>query len=1293
MPYNQNYITGRGYYGPSLQDPRFQPQLISNRPSEPFYKKDYPSSRLLTTGTVAAGLFGSGFIGWKGKRLWDYYVPAMGLAEEYSPGAILRTFQLSNFFSQFTSSARRGLTFTSRDLSTNTVYQQYLLKLIGSTTTSGQSTLNKLLQEGIELRGGSLFFGGGDLALKYASALSISEGTPARLPGAIGRHLGVKTPRLYEFFSKTQPYGPTSDFINPTIAGRPATIIGGHSIFQYGYRQSAMWGGEFVDRFNRLLKAPFEMEPFETIFGGVQKGIGETSKRLLNREIQLSFAVKEGSGLQVLGRLAGKYGLALGAVGLGYSTVDYLMRQSNVLDNTLFGEGLTHGVATLGVEANLFASKVAEVTGGHAYREAQEEIAPGSTSLQKLLAFPLGMAFIGASSSYAISTWRMAHQQIAENMSAAEARKIITERMKEFKEDNILGRLGRYFTTTKGVYQREDLVGGIFRKLARPLGESGEHLSFKFIGKVGPAKLLGLLGAGTGLAMVAPFLPGALVPGHRPEELERIYSGEQDIAVRKGRFWEFGRSPYEGERVSYFRPHWYARMSMRAKDKAIYGEEEISPFKKWFKKEFTYKLEKEHYKERPYPVTALPFEDVPLVGPLLAGTIGRLIKPPVLMHTEEWQRPGGVVAEPPSFGERVATEIGEQPGAIPISPFGTRGIVGEQAYRLTEMIGLPGFVGTSIKESITGTPDLFDQYKQLESSRRMFGMEREYWDLELGGGIGTTEALRRLYPHRRRQIPLYNPIRNKMPDWLPGPGERGPDFLHDDPFVKIQEGELRLPGVGYEARFPELKGTDIKDYPLIHRYRILADVAPYTEKFKLLQKEVSTARNTKEWGEYEEKIYQTTIEQLKTRKIKKEFDKYRYLSPSGELGEDRFYTAAETSAGLHAALNKMKAEQRENEKGGVFQRIFGGYWEMISHNAETSLDMLTPVSPGAKLVHQRTAIEDYERTQVYGSANAFWQHPIRDFIKPFSRSIARSLGWKGIPDEIKNRREIEEYFDKLKYVKAAILANIARIAEDWAGVKEFEEKKDETLFGINPYTHNYTSIFRALPRRDRDYFNEFSKAQTTEERGRILELVPDNEKTLYIAKWKQQYAQDLKKAEKTGLLSEAQVAIADKEVKDLYQEQRTEGFPTSQELWAEFIETRNSGENYGDWYRRTKLLVGTPLPGPDWAGWHPSVDLEDVKLKLITNMGESMHDYDLWPSRAQKLTNKPFINEDILEPILNPPELNNDDLRRNINNLFLSSNMRPSIISTRSSSTWNRGKINLHIEQEPDLQSILEDIS
>lgn len=49
--------------------------------------------------------------------------------------------------------------------------------------------------------------------------------------------------------------------------------------------------------------------------------------------------------------------------------------------------------------------------------------------------------------------------------------------------------------------------------------------------------------------------------------------------------------------------------------------------------------------------------------------------------------------------------------------------------------------------------------------------------------------------------------------------------------TKVPEGYARLPGAGYEALHPELKGLNTEDYPAIHKKAILADVAPYSREY------------------------------------------------------------------------------------------------------------------------------------------------------------------------------------------------------------------------------------------------------------------------------------------------------------------------------------------------------------------------------------------------------------------------------------------------------------------------------
>jgi len=1319
---------GRRYYGPSLTPPQDQPPLWTSESPRDFYQDTYGSSGFLYAGIGAASLTALGHLPvnfstgvrpgpWKGipprawapGRMFDWYAAAARTVEEYSPAKIFRTFQISPFLSQFETPVRQGFTITPAQLEGNFVQQQYLANLIGPGRAGpdGGSVLGRVAREGVRLEGGKLYFAkSGELALEHASAMRVVPEAHSRLGAMWARIVGLSDTEatdLARWFSRAHPDPADITVQNPLVGGMPTQIIGARSRADFVWKSARAWGGEFIDRFNRLLEAPFSMEPFETVFGGFQKFVKRKTAELGFKGgdgYTLQLAVGRGTGLRMLGSLGLKYGAIVPAAAMGYKTLDWLAKESETLDDTIFEEGLTYAGATVAVKANLLASQVAYGLGLNKYRELQEEIAPGSTSLQKLAAFPLMGGLAGVGVAYGIKIGAppgllsalpeggMLSRQIFLGESAGVAREVVEEQIKQFGKGEgvfgFVGRLGKKLTTEGGIYSQEGFLGNVWRRIAEPHVSRTGDLSFKLLGKVGPAKLFGVAGALAGTALIAPFLPGALIPEKSPDELRALYSGETEVPIRRGRWWEFGRSPYEGRRVSYFRPHWYARMRMDARDESIWGDEasELSPVEKWLKSEFTYDLEKKHYRSRPYPVSGLPFEDVPFIGPFLAGTIGRLIKPPVLMHTEEWMGEKGVLAEPPRFGQRVATEVGETPGGMPETPYGIRGIVGEQIYRLQELGGLYGFSMMTMQEKLKGTPDIFDQFKQLESSRRMYGFERQYWDLELGGMLGTTEAFRRLYPHRRRQIPLYNPIRNLMPEWLPGPGDKSPDFLHGDPFTKVAEGELRLPGRGYAQRFPELEDVSPEDYPLIHRFKILADVAPYSSRFGEHLSMVRRARKQAAWDSTQEKIYNQTLEQLKERKKGQEFEEYKYLNNMGEIFGEDIYWSGEDSAGLLTQLNKLKAQKQEDQ-GGIFTRLFGGYWELLSHNAETALDQVTPVSPGSKLVHVRSPIEAYERLQLYGTENAFWNHPVRDFFRPTFWLGARAAGYEDVPEHIEMRREIEATFDRLKYVKFARLSNIARLEKDWTAVKEFEAKKDQTMFGLDPYTRNYTSIFRALPRRDRDYFNAFSEAETEEERHRILEIVPENERSLYVARWKMMFANEVRAAKKAGVLSEKQIEQADVRLAQIYDDADREGLPASKDLLAEYLETRYPGESYADWYRRVKLLGGLEsIPGPDWVGWHPSVDLEDIKLKMVMNLGEDMHDYDLWPSRAQTLMNKPYINNEAVTALTEPEELSRSEIHDRINKLLLVEKMQPSVFSRAVYGPETDNSVDFEIVQE-----------
>jgi hypothetical protein len=266
----------------------------------------------------------------------------------------------------------------------------------------------------------------------------------------------------------------------------------------------------------------------------------------------------------------------------------------------------------------------------------------------------------------------------------------------------------------------------------------------------------------------------------------------------------------------------------------------------------------------------------------------------------------------------------------------------------------------------------------------------------------------------------------------------------------------------------------------------------------------------------------------------------------------------------------------------------------------------------------------------------------------------------GIPTPVQEKRDIEEYFDILKYVKATKLQTTAQEQGDIEAVKEYGKQRRETLFGIDPFTKNLSQIYRALPRRERDYYESFIGADL-EERQTLLKALPENEQSLFIAKWKQKDAADLQEAIKRNLLSEKQVIAAEAEIQGLYEEAESEGLPKNKQLWQEYLSTRNQGETYTDWYRRTKLLPeklqGRPLPGPDWVGFFPQVDLEDIKLKVVENEGKSMYDFDLWPDRQRAVAGRPLVEEAARE-LGEAAPLSIEEIRGRVNQVLAANNIK-----------------------------------
>ena len=118
---------------------------------------------------------------------------------------------------------------------------------------------------------------------------------------------------------------------------------------------------------------------------------------------------------------------------------------------------------------------------------------------------------------------------------------------------------------------------------------------------------------------------------------------------------------------------------------------------------------------------------------------------------------------------------------------------GEEFNTLADFFGMKGF---ETQAFITGEANV--GAKTIEDSNYAYSFNKSFWDENLGGfGGDASEIFRRFVQKRNTDTEYINPIRNTMPSWMPG-RNYFTDFKHGDPYSKIDNGEERLPGEGYE---------------------------------------------------------------------------------------------------------------------------------------------------------------------------------------------------------------------------------------------------------------------------------------------------------------------------------------------------------------------------------------------------------------------------------------------------------------------------------------------------------------
>lgn len=622
----------------------------------------------------------------------------------------------------------------------------------------------------------------------------------------------------------------------------------------------------------------------------------------------------------------------------------------------------------------------------------------------------------------------------------------------------------------------------------------------------------------------------------------------------------------------------------------------------------------------------------------------------------------------------------------------------------------------------------------IEKADKATNLSNQFWESELGSlGGSLSEITRRFIRRDSGTMDTYNPVRNTMPDWMPG-GNYFINFQSGDPYSLVAHGERRLPGEAYES-LNELHPDEFGSYGAFDRLKILADVAPWSEEYKFwrdyttkyledpelrkqaaaIKKQAAKRKKKYEFVDYKFKYAEVDKEKVTVTKF---LDDYTFLTkeygdqairlagvdvrasapgvlqsyikpgdkitigtnadPDKKISNDTYGTMKAVVFRGIESLNKkiiergeMKESQTDFTATGVWARFSPGEiqdaarWETASH-FESAVN--------TKFLQNRTALEEYERDQIYGKDWATWENfGVSDYLVPavqrmagndntalattsgafvggfigrvflggsrmtpigagvgaatglvanmFGKSYKHSTGEKWIPERRRKEQEINEYFDILKYMKFSGLYEKAKEELRHMGydAEEFltyvEKKTEDTKERRSTLEEEKKRLFIDQPKgwdvRKKEINQEL---QAISEEKELIDLPEPVAQALYYKDERDAtlYAAD-PYDDRMKLLKA--FPTKDKWFVQAFAEAPTRDREKILELVPE-NQRRIYKAIWGMGEEEVKPLEYYAekynLPDADWEGWSPEFDLEDIKVKVVQDAGLDLSDFNYW---------------------------------------------------------------------------------
>ena len=160
------------------------------------------------------------------------------------------------------------------------------------------------------------------------------------------------------------------------------------------------------------------------------------------------------------------------------------------------------------------------------------------------------------------------------------------------------------------------------------------------------------------------------------------------------------------------------------------------------------------------------------------------------------------------------------------------------------------------------------------------------------------------------------------------------------------------------------------------------------------------------------------------------------------------------------------------------------------------------------------------------------------------------------------------------------------------------------MVGADPTDDTTKDELNALPLNERAYFDYFANEPDPKKRAKIYKYLPAPAKRLYTGIWAKKMAEG-----------------GDPEMQKVYaQLKETGGYKLSEQEEAMFQrETGGTGDKAA-WARAhfvREYIEEHPLPGSEWSGWSPDVDIEDVEILALKDQGEQVQDYGFFDDKVR----------------------------------------------------------------------------